>query len=40
MNARKIAVIGGTGPHSRGLAQWLAAAGHEIRSGSAIAGAA
>ena len=30
MNARKIAVIGGTGPQGRGLARWLAAAGHTV----------
>jgi 8-hydroxy-5-deazaflavin:NADPH oxidoreductase len=34
MNARKIAVIGGTGPQGRGLARWLAAAGHTVVLGS------
>jgi NADPH-dependent F420 reductase len=34
MNAYKIAVIGGTGPQGRGLARWLAAAGHTVTLGS------
>lgn len=34
MNAYKIAVIGGTGPQGRGLARWLAAAGHNVVLGS------
>jgi NADPH-dependent F420 reductase len=34
MNARKIAVIGGTGPQGRGLARWLAVAGHTVVLGS------
>lgn len=34
MNAHKIAVIGGTGPQGRGLARWLARAGHAVVIGS------
>jgi 8-hydroxy-5-deazaflavin:NADPH oxidoreductase len=34
MNMHKIAVIGGTGPQGRGLARWLAAAGHSVVIGS------
>jgi NADPH-dependent F420 reductase len=34
MNARKIAVIGGTGPQGRGLARSLAVAGHTVVLGS------
>jgi NADPH-dependent F420 reductase len=34
MNARKIAVIAGTGPQGRGLARWLALAGNTVLLGS------
>jgi NADPH-dependent F420 reductase len=34
MNIHKIAVIGGTGPQGRGLARWLAGAGHTVILGS------
>ena len=34
MNVHKIAVIGGTGPQGRGLARWLAGAGHSVVIGS------
>ena len=34
MNSHKIAVIGGTGPQGRGLARWLASAGHTVVLGS------
>lgn len=34
MSTHTIAVIGGTGPQGRGLARWLAAAGHKVVLGS------
>jgi NADPH-dependent F420 reductase len=34
MSIHKIAVIGGTGPQGRGLARWLAQAGHAVVLGS------
>ena len=34
MAARKIAIVGGTGPQGKGLAYRFAAAGHEVRVGS------
>jgi len=34
MTAHKIAIIGGTGPQGRGLARWLAQAGHSVVLGS------
>lgn len=34
MGTYTIAVIGGTGPQGRGLARWLASAGHEVILGS------
>jgi 8-hydroxy-5-deazaflavin:NADPH oxidoreductase len=34
MKIHKIAVIGGTGPQGRGLARWLAGAGHSVVIGS------
>src|SRR5689334_7150940 len=34
MSSHKIAVIGGTGPQGRGLARWLASAGHSVVIGS------
>jgi NADPH-dependent F420 reductase len=34
MKVHKIAVLGGTGPQGRGLARWLARAGHSVVIGS------